>query len=180
MDITTEDRCIFCLNVASSEKEKRLITTHNYQQLDLTNDEYLLAANKNICSACRLSRIIPKYRKKCAILNCNMPRKKFKLRELNLTGKKEHIVREKFQVSKNEKVCQACSFKIKKYIATYFKDDNGTHYIDTYHNRKDFSSSNLHQRDASTPPVNNMETMSSSKDTNTVKHGGRPRKSFSE
>ena len=142
MDITTEDRCIFCLKVASSEKEKRLITTHNYQQLDLTNDEYLLAVNKNICSACRLSRIIPKYRKKCAILNCNMPRKKKKLRELNLTGKREHIVREKFQVSKNEKECQACSYKIKKYIATYFKDDNGTHDVDTYHNREDFSSRN--------------------------------------
>lgn len=105
----TEDMCIFCFKTASSEKDKRYVAILNYTQLGLTDDEFTMARNKIICSTYRMSRIIPKYRKKCPTLNCTTPRRKVKLRELRLSDKEVHIVQEKFNVSKNEKVCRACS-----------------------------------------------------------------------
>ena len=101
MDVKIDKKCVFCLKEPSSEKEKRFITLDNYYQLGLTNDEYAQLANKRIC---RLSKGIPKYRKKCAVLTCNTPRKKLKLREVNSNDRNEHAIKQKFGVHKGEKV----------------------------------------------------------------------------
>lgn len=66
---------MFCLKESSSEKEKRYITINNYHQLGLTNDEYILPANQRICCAYRLSKGIPKYRKKCVVINLQHAKK---------------------------------------------------------------------------------------------------------
>ena len=118
---------MFSLQETSSEKEKRFITLDNYQQLGITNNEYEQLANKRICSACRLSKGIPKYQKKCAVLTRNTPRKKLKLREVNLNDRNEHAIKEKFGIHKGEKVCQACLYKINKYINNDCKENGGTH-----------------------------------------------------
>lgn len=55
--------------------------------------------------------------------HCNTPRKKLRLRELKLNGKEENKVAQKFQVSNKEKVCQACLYKIMKYVE-YTKTDD--------------------------------------------------------
>ena len=105
MDIKIADKCTFYLKELSSdhEKEKRFITINNYHQLGLTNDEYTsLQANTRICSAFRLSKGIPKYRKKCAVLTCNTPRKKPELRELYLNDGNKHVIEEKFGVYKGD------------------------------------------------------------------------------
>ena len=122
MDGETDDRCIICSKICS-EKEKRYISVNNYRQLGLTNEEYFLATNKRICASCRLLRGVPKSRKKCPIAHGNTPRKKLRLRELKLNGKEENKVAQKFQVSNKEKVCQACLYKIMKYVEDTKTDD---------------------------------------------------------
>ena len=72
-----------------------------------------------------------KIQKKSPTLNCTTPRRKVKLRELRLSDKEEHIVQEKFNVSKNEKVCRACSYKTNRYITTCFKVYNCTYNTST-------------------------------------------------
>ena len=75
----------------------------------------------------RLSKGIPKYRKKCAVLTCNTPRKKLKLREVNLNDRNEHAIKQKFGVHKGEKVCQACLYRINRYINNDCKENGGAH-----------------------------------------------------
>jgi hypothetical protein len=160
-----DDPCIVCFKIVSSEKEKRYVTTENYTQLGLTEDEFITTRGKIICSACRMSRILPKYKNKCPTLNCTTPRRKIKLRELHLSDKEELIIEEKFQVSKNENVCRACSYKIYKYIATSLKVENNDYIpkaisqmdsvICTYNRYPASSNINVQQLDASTPPLSN-------------------------
>ena len=201
MDVKIDNKCVFCLKEPSSEKEKRFITLDNHYQLGLTNDEYAQLANRRICSACRLSKGIPKYRKKCAVLTCNTPRKKLKLREVNLNDRNEHAIKEKFGVHKGEKVCQACLYKINKYINNDCKENGGTHNNTTRQPEPPTmtrENEEMNAREKEGMSAREMETRSNiliqqherptqtrnQAETNVNKgkndHGGRPRKKYSE
>ena len=195
MDIETDDKCMFCLKEPSSEKEKRFVTINNYHQLGLTNNEYTQQGNKRVCSACRLLKGIPKYRKKCAVLTCNTPRKKLKLRQLNLNDSNKHVIQEKFGVHEGDNVCQACLYKINKYIKNDRIENDGTrNYTDQQHksppqarNKEDMNasgmgtSSNIVTQQHETPPqARNKEETTTSAPKAKIDHGGRPRKKYSE
>ena len=195
MDTKIDNKCVFCLKKPSSEKGKRFITLDNYHELGLTNDAYALQANKRICSACRMSMRIPKCRKKCAVLTCNTPRKKLKLRQVNLNDRNERDIQEKFGVHKGDKVCQACLYKINKYINNDCKENSGTHhYTNQQHkpltltrDKEEINAEEMETRDNILTQEHEPPTQTSNKAETTTSvnkektnHGGRPRKKYSE
>ncbi len=195
MDIEIDDKCMFCLKEPSSEKEKRFVTINNYHQLGLTDNEYTQQANKRVCSACRFLKGIPKYRKKCAVLTCNTPRKKLKLRQLNLNDSNKHVIQEKFGVHEGDNGCQACLYKINKYIKNDCIENDGTrNYTDQQHksppqarNKEDMNASGMGtsgnivtQQHESPPQARNKEETTTSAPKAKIDHGGRPRKKYSE
>ena len=149
-----------------------------------------------------------KIQKKSPTLNCTTPRRKVKLRELRLSDKEEHIVQEKFNVSKNEKVCRACSYKTNRYITTCFKVYNCTYNTSTigdsqhpvatttfYIESTSTIGDSQHPVATTTPYIESTSTIGDSQhqvatttpyieSTSTIGHSascaGRPRKKFSE